>query len=447
MSTISKRDYTCYKRYCKTLSLEDDPQLLDLAREAILDDLGNRLIEPLASLKILYRFGLEFPADAQVKIYHYYENAMSETPAAMIEWLLELSPEERKGPLRTLFGNSRSGRWNENGWLELYACVPREELPELSLFTNPVRAMISQDPIATLDWLERIQAAEHFVPGDRHAEAQLLASATQLGARIALDGTEPALDTARQIQDTDLRSAVLAGIVEHLGRLDTGDARELLAELDGELSPTARSGVERKIVQQEVRDVFRDHPFDVGLEQLGAVTDESLRAEIARAVLYDPQIPHAERARLIDQHPGANPLKQVTSFTRSWAMTAPEEAAAWVLPLADHPSFPDHVDTLIENWANQDVNAAGTWLQQIDSVPALDAAKVKIATRVSGIEPHTALEWAASISDPEQRANSLRQAIIAIDTYASEAGEAPDAIAKLDISEAERAMLLEHLEN
>jgi L-rhamnose mutarotase len=28
MTFISKRDYTCYKRYCKTLKLEDDPQLI-----------------------------------------------------------------------------------------------------------------------------------------------------------------------------------------------------------------------------------------------------------------------------------------------------------------------------------------------------------------------------------------------------------------------------------
>ena len=29
MSLISKRDYTSYKRYCKTLNLEDDPQLIE----------------------------------------------------------------------------------------------------------------------------------------------------------------------------------------------------------------------------------------------------------------------------------------------------------------------------------------------------------------------------------------------------------------------------------
>ena len=29
MSFVSKRDYTCYKRYCKTLSLEDDLQLIE----------------------------------------------------------------------------------------------------------------------------------------------------------------------------------------------------------------------------------------------------------------------------------------------------------------------------------------------------------------------------------------------------------------------------------
>ncbi len=29
MTYISKRDYTSYKRYCKTLSLEDDPNLIE----------------------------------------------------------------------------------------------------------------------------------------------------------------------------------------------------------------------------------------------------------------------------------------------------------------------------------------------------------------------------------------------------------------------------------
>jgi len=29
MTFISKRNYTCYKRYCKTLNLEDDPKLIE----------------------------------------------------------------------------------------------------------------------------------------------------------------------------------------------------------------------------------------------------------------------------------------------------------------------------------------------------------------------------------------------------------------------------------
>jgi L-rhamnose mutarotase len=33
MTFISKRDYTCYKRYCKTLLLEDDPQLISEYRK------------------------------------------------------------------------------------------------------------------------------------------------------------------------------------------------------------------------------------------------------------------------------------------------------------------------------------------------------------------------------------------------------------------------------
>jgi L-rhamnose mutarotase len=33
MTFISKRDYTCYKRYCKTLRLENDPQLIEEYRK------------------------------------------------------------------------------------------------------------------------------------------------------------------------------------------------------------------------------------------------------------------------------------------------------------------------------------------------------------------------------------------------------------------------------
>jgi L-rhamnose mutarotase len=33
MTFISKREYTCYKRFCKTLALEDDPQLIEEYRK------------------------------------------------------------------------------------------------------------------------------------------------------------------------------------------------------------------------------------------------------------------------------------------------------------------------------------------------------------------------------------------------------------------------------
>jgi len=34
MTFISKRDYTCYKRYCKTLTLQDDPKLISEYKKA-----------------------------------------------------------------------------------------------------------------------------------------------------------------------------------------------------------------------------------------------------------------------------------------------------------------------------------------------------------------------------------------------------------------------------
>ena len=38
MTLISKRDYTCYKRYCKTLRLEDDPQLIEEYKKVHMPD-------------------------------------------------------------------------------------------------------------------------------------------------------------------------------------------------------------------------------------------------------------------------------------------------------------------------------------------------------------------------------------------------------------------------
>lgn len=64
---------------------------------------------------------------------------------------------------------------------------------------------------------------------------------------------------------------------------------------------------------------------------------------------------------------------------------------------------------LIQTWTRADFNSAATWLRDLPSGASRDTAVATFAPLVAEKEPPSAVDWAVTITDPEQRSATLKQ--------------------------------------
>jgi hypothetical protein len=67
------------------------------------------------------------------------------------------------------------------------------------------------------------------------------------------------------------------------------------------------------------------------------------------------------------------------------------------------------IDYIVSSWSPYDVVGAGKWLSQQSQGPELDKARGTYAGNVAYRDPVAAMDWAKSITAPEQRAASVAQ--------------------------------------
>ena len=63
----------------------------------------------------------------------------------------------------------------------------------------------------------------------------------------------------------------------------------------------------------------------------------------------------------------------------------------------------------IQSWTRADYNGAATWLRDLPASPNRDTAVAAFAQLVAEKEPPSAVDWAVTIKDPEQRTKTLGQ--------------------------------------
>ena len=109
--------------------------------------------------------------------------------------------------------------------------------------------------------------------------------------------------------------------------------------------------------------------------------------------------------RLIDQ-------LQLSPEHRNWFLTEAVtrtfdsisgERMRWLIDR----SHPDHlhanVERAIESWSREDFNAVARWLGTLDRSDMLDTAVARFSLTIARFEPESALEWAATLNDPDLR--------------------------------------------
>ena len=181
--------------------------------------------------------------------------------------------------------------------------------------------------------------------------------------------------------------------------------------------------------------------LESAISRLGALDDQS-RATAINGIAMSAQ-DEASRRRLIERS-ASLPTEQRNQIRQNavgpWAMSNPEEAAAWVRSLpadeqkpvresaaqmmlmskpalaadfmlegADEKDKPRLYDRVVMQWAGQDARAAGEWLTKQSQGPELDGARRIFATVVAQSDPAAAMDWARSVQNEEQRSQSVGQ--------------------------------------
>ncbi|MEO6741081.1 MAG: hypothetical protein ABIP20_12570, partial [Chthoniobacteraceae bacterium] len=181
-----------------------------------------------------------------------------------------------------------------------------------------------------------------------------------------------------------------------------------------------------------------------------------LDAALARAATLDEQSHAAallgiassaqddtSRRRLLDRSAALPPDQRARiqrNIASQWAMSDPEADVGWIRSLpadeqkplresagqmmlmvnpglgaeillegaADHDK-PRLYDRVAGQWAQQDVRAAGEWLNQQPQGPELDGARRSFAAVAAQRDPAAAFDWARSVQDEQQRTASITQ--------------------------------------
>jgi hypothetical protein len=152
-----------------------------------------------------------------------------------------------------------------------------------------------------------------------------------------------------------------------------------------------------------------------------------------------------------------------------WAVTAPEDAIAWVRGLpeeakkkvlqqgsysllysnpelgadfmlenASKDDLPSTYANIVGNWGAQNPNAAGEWLNEQPQGPHLDEARLRFARMAVQRDPYSAMEWAKTVETEAKRIQAIRE--VYMQWRGKNAADADDA---LDSSGLRQAMVEE----
>lgn len=92
-----------------------------------------------------------------------------------------------------------------------------------------------------------------------------------------------------------------------------------------------------------------------------------------------------------------------------WSSNDPVSLVKFAERLPAGPARQEAFNQALQNWVTHDPVAASVWLDAHEATPELDSGAVKLATSPYLVEKNleTALSWAKSVSDPQQRTIAL----------------------------------------
>lgn len=366
-----------------------------------------------------------------------YRDALRFQPEETIAWLASLSSQVQRDKILEQIYAGASSNADRASWLDLFVALPPEQRPSWRLFALHSVAPARETPRRTLKWLRDFDQKSIA----EEARIQLGSVAENVGWALGGQDMDELLREIDTFPQGAIRDHLIAGAVVKLGPENFGRAIELVSGLEGDLS--------RRMQTELLQDIFVQNGSDAGFAGMEAIDDPDQRLALARGLVEQGErIPPQTRAALIDQFfpEMEDPLSLARGVNEAWMVSDPAAAAAWALRHADSKSFPEIVERLGEQWRYQDSRATAEFVFGLEPGEARDQGLQHVAAQMREVDPHRALEWSLTFSDPQRRFNHLLGSLKSIDALAATADEADQALRALDLPDEERARLAQALQ-
>ncbi len=199
------------------------------------------------------------------------------------------------------------------------------------------------------------------------------------------------------------RSLMMMGLFSALAAKDPDTAFTRLAELD---DPQERQMALNGIAQTAWNESARERL----MEQISNLPEANERRDARAAVLGQLAMMEPEQAMTMASELPADERKEVTQRVGGMLMMSdPERGAEYLLQNAEPDNKSQTYQIIVSQWASHDPNKAGAWLGAQPQTPELDSARSSFATQVAHRDPESAMAWANTVTDENQRAHAVGQ--------------------------------------
>jgi len=197
---------------------------------------------------------------------------------------------------------------------------------------------------------------------------------------------------------------VLSSLFAGMAEKDPDQAFKRLAEIDGPGRTMALAGMFQSAL-------FDDAKRQQLLTKVEALPDDAERKQAKVMMLGQWAMMAPEQAvAWVKTQPADEQSDLRQSMGTMLMMSDPKKGANLTLEGVSDEDKPQCYSRIVSQWAALDTNAAGTWLREQPQGPQLDEARQAFVTAASQKDPQSAMQWAATITNPDLKVSATAMA-------------------------------------
>jgi hypothetical protein len=283
-------------------------------------------------------------------------------------------------------------------------------LKEAAEFKEP-QAKMMLNMVLLSRWAEKDGPAALKYAEENSGEGGPMMQMAKMGVLSSWAQSDPDAAWAHIQKDEDAgaggmfggRGMMMMGLFSALAAKDTDKAFARLGELDDQQE---RQMALTGIAQSAYDDASRTRIMD----EISKLPDEAERKQARASILGQLAMMEPDAAiKLTAELPAEERKEAAQQVGNMLMMSDPERGATYLLENAEPANKKNTYQQIVSQWVNTDANKAGAWLGAQPQTPELDGARSIFATQVARQDPESAMAWAQTVTDENQRSGAVEQ--------------------------------------